>query len=102
MPIFYIYTRSGSDIILRVRRVKARVRGINKRRRVGLILGHGEMLMKNRIALVVFLLMSLLAVLFPCGASRADAAKIYVAPLTGIVGVPMEEYVERVRRDRAR
>ena len=52
--------------------------------------------MKNRIALLVSLLMSLLAVLSAGGASRADAAKIYVAPLTGIVGVPMEEYVGRV------
>jgi membrane-bound serine protease (ClpP class) len=38
--------------------------------------------------------MSLLAALFPGGARAA--AKIYVAPLTGIVGVPMEEHVERV------
>jgi membrane-bound serine protease (ClpP class) len=35
-----------------------------------------------------------LAALF--SGARADAAKIYVAPLTGIVGVSMEEYVERV------
>jgi membrane-bound serine protease (ClpP class) len=51
--------------------------------------------MKSKITLVVSLIMSLLAVLAPCGTARASA-KIYVAPLTGIVGVPMEEYVERV------
>jgi membrane-bound serine protease (ClpP class) len=38
------------------------------------------------------LVISLLAAV----SSRADAAKIYVAPMAGIVGVPMEEYVEQV------
>jgi membrane-bound serine protease (ClpP class) len=44
--------------------------------------------------LAVSLVLSLLAAVFPGGARAA--AKIYVAPLTGIVGVPMEEYVEHV------
>ncbi|MDR3165870.1 MAG: nodulation protein NfeD [Synergistaceae bacterium] len=52
--------------------------------------------MKRKIILIVFLLISLSVPLFPGGAARADAAKIYVAPLTGIVGVPMEEHVEHV------
>ncbi|MDR1581534.1 MAG: nodulation protein NfeD [Synergistaceae bacterium] len=50
--------------------------------------------MKSKIILAVSLVLSLLAAVFPGGARAA--AKIYVAPLTGIVGVPMEEYVEHV------
>jgi membrane-bound serine protease (ClpP class) len=52
--------------------------------------------MKSKITLVVSLLISLLAAVCPGGTPRADAGKIYVAPLTGIVGVSMEEYVEKV------
>jgi membrane-bound serine protease (ClpP class) len=52
--------------------------------------------MKNKIAAVVFLVILLLAAICAYGATRVDAAKIYVAPLSGIVGVPMEEYVEHV------
>jgi membrane-bound serine protease (ClpP class) len=43
--------------------------------------------------LAFFLAASLLAAVSPAGAA---AAKIYVAPLTGIVGVTMEEYAEHV------